>query len=85
MLFILSVHHRLRLDFNNRNLRKSTYLWKLNNSLLNNLVRVKWILSRIQCKWKPNISKLTGHNESSAKRKVHSSKCLHTNFEEISH
>ena len=38
---ILSEHHRLRLDLNNtKNNRKSTYSWKLNNSLLNdNLVR----------------------------------------------
>jgi hypothetical protein len=34
-------HHELRLVFNNsRNYRKPTYMWKLNNSLLNdNLVR----------------------------------------------
>ena len=32
---ILSDHHRLRLDFNNnKNNRKPTYSWKLNNSLL---------------------------------------------------
>jgi hypothetical protein len=38
---ILSVHHRLRLVFhNNKNNRKPTHSWKLNNSLLNgNLVR----------------------------------------------
>ena len=34
---ILSDHHGLRLDFNNnRNKRKPTYSWKLNNSLFNN-------------------------------------------------
>jgi hypothetical protein len=39
--WILSDHHRIRLDFNNsKNNRKPTYPWKLNNSVLNdNLVR----------------------------------------------
>jgi hypothetical protein len=38
---ILSDHHRLRLVFNrNKNNRKPTYTWKLNNTLLNdNLVK----------------------------------------------
>jgi hypothetical protein len=38
---ILSDHHGLRLLFNNsKNCKKSTYRWKLNNSLFNdNLVR----------------------------------------------
>jgi hypothetical protein len=38
---ILSGHHGLRLVFKNRkNYRKPTYMWKLNNSLLNdNLIR----------------------------------------------
>jgi hypothetical protein len=38
---ILSDHHELRLIFNNnKNNRKSTYKWKLNNILLNdNLVK----------------------------------------------
>jgi hypothetical protein len=31
---ILSDHHRLKLDFNNRNTRKPTKLWKLSSSLL---------------------------------------------------
>ena len=31
---ILSDHHGLKLNFNNRNNRKPTYSWKLNNSLL---------------------------------------------------
>jgi hypothetical protein len=36
ILCILSDHHRLRLVFNsNKNNRKSTYTWKLNNALLN--------------------------------------------------
>jgi hypothetical protein len=39
--YILSNHHALRLVFNNsKSYRKFTYMWKLNNSLLNdNLVR----------------------------------------------
>lgn len=32
---ILSDHHRLKLDINNRNNRKLTNSWKQNNSLLN--------------------------------------------------
>jgi hypothetical protein len=38
---ILSDHHRLRLIFNNnKNNKKPTYIWKLNNTLLNdNLVK----------------------------------------------
>jgi hypothetical protein len=37
---ILSDHLELRLIFNNnKNYRKPTYMWKLNNSLLNNLVK----------------------------------------------
>jgi hypothetical protein len=41
--YILSDHHVLRLVFNNsKNNRNSTYMWKLNNFLLNdNLVREK--------------------------------------------
>jgi hypothetical protein len=39
IVFILSDHHRLRLIFNsNINNRKLTYMWKLNNSLLNNIL-----------------------------------------------
>jgi hypothetical protein len=35
--FILSDHHGLRLIFNNNiNNRKPTFIWKLNNTLLNN-------------------------------------------------
>jgi hypothetical protein len=39
--FILSDHHRIRLIFNNNiNNRKLTFMWKLNNTLLNdNLVK----------------------------------------------
>jgi hypothetical protein len=39
---ILSDHHGLRLIFNsNINNRKPTFMWKLNNTLLNNLVKKK--------------------------------------------
>jgi hypothetical protein len=38
--FILSDHHRLSLVFNsNKNKRKPTCTWKLNNAQLNNLVK----------------------------------------------
>ena len=39
--YILSDHHGLRLFFNNnKNIKKPTYIWKLNNALLNdNLVK----------------------------------------------
>ena len=33
-------------------------------------------LFRIQWKWKHNITKSMGHNESSGKRKTHSPECL---------
>ena len=69
---ILSDHHGLRLDFNNnRNNRKSTISWKLNNSLLHdNLVReeIKGLYNLMKTKTTyPNL----GHNESSFKRKVY--------------
>jgi hypothetical protein len=35
ILCILSDNHGLNMDFNNRNNRKPTYSWKLNNPLLN--------------------------------------------------
>jgi hypothetical protein len=43
ILYILSGHHGLRLVLNtNKNNRKHTYIWKLNNALLNdNLVKEK--------------------------------------------
>jgi hypothetical protein len=34
ILCILTYHHRLKLDFNNKNNIKTTNYWKLNNSLL---------------------------------------------------
>jgi hypothetical protein len=36
--------HGLKLDFNNRNSRKPTYSWKLNNSLLND----HWVMEEIK-------------------------------------
>ncbi|EDL96063.1 rCG36244 [Rattus norvegicus] len=36
----LSDHHDLKLDFNNRKLRKFTYLWLLNNALFN---EISWL------------------------------------------
>jgi hypothetical protein len=45
---ILSDHHRLRLVFNrNKNNRKSTYTWKLNNTLLNDKLVKKEIKKEI--------------------------------------
>jgi len=39
---ILTDHHGLRLMFNNnKNSRKPTYTWKLNNALLNDKIMVK--------------------------------------------
>lgn len=44
---ILSDHHRLKLDFNNRNNKKPTISWKLNKSLLNDLWMRKEIKKEI--------------------------------------
>ena len=41
---ILSDHHGLKLDFNNKNTVNPTHLWKLNKSLLNDL----WIREEIK-------------------------------------
>jgi hypothetical protein len=41
---ILSHHHGLKVDFNDRNNRKPTYSWKLNNSLLND----HWVKDKIK-------------------------------------
>jgi len=79
----LSDHHTLRLVFNNNNNdRKPTYIWKLNNALLNdNLVkeeRKKEIKDFIEFNENEDTTfpKLMGHNESGTKRKTHSSECL---------
>jgi hypothetical protein len=46
---ILSDHHRLRFAFNNnKNNRKNTYTWKLNNGLLNNNLVKKEIKKEIK-------------------------------------
>ena len=42
-------------------------------------------LPKIQWKWIHNIPKPMGQNLSSAKRKVHITKCLQKEFEEISY
>lgn len=70
-------YHGVKLKFNqNRNNRTPTNSQKLNNSLVKKhwvreeMMRILEIkLSRIQWKWKHYIPKLTGHNESCAKRK----------------
>jgi hypothetical protein len=41
---ILSDHHGLKMNFNNRNTRKPTHPWKLNNSLFNDL----WVRKEIK-------------------------------------
>jgi hypothetical protein len=82
ILCFLSYHHRLMLIFNNYiNNRKPTYTWKLNNTLLNDNLVEKEIKKEIKDFLKfneksHNISKITGHNESSPKRKTYSSEFL---------
>ncbi|MGE9640840.1 hypothetical protein ACQP3J_27720, partial [Escherichia coli] len=66
--FILSFHHGLKLDSNNkRNNRKPTNSWKLSKSLLNDFLE----FSENEY---ANIPKFMGYIPSSAKRKVHSMK-----------
>ena len=45
---ILSDHHGLRLVFNNKNNKKPTYTWKLNNALLNNSLVKKKVKKEIK-------------------------------------
>ena len=77
---ILSNHHGLRLIFNNNiNNRKPTFTWKLNNTLLNDTLVKEEIKKEIKdfLEFNENEAKLMGHNESSPKRKIHSSEgCL---------
>ena len=78
---IVSDHHGLWLVFNNdKNNRKPTYTWKLNNALLSdNLGKVeikKEMNDFLEWKLRHNMPKLMWHNESSAKRKTHSSEDL---------
>jgi ribosomal protein S24E len=71
------------LNSNNRNNTKSTNSWKLKNTLCNG----HWVRNEIKKEIKDflelkkneikNISKLTGHSESSVKSQVYSSKCFH--------
>ena len=69
---ILSDHHGLKLVFNsNKNNRRSTYTWKLNNALLNdNLVKEDIKKLKTFLVFNENIPKFMGHDESSAKRKT---------------
>ena len=46
--------------------------------------RRNYRLPKIQWEWTHNIPKFMGHIESSAKRKVHSTKCLHKEAEKNS-
>jgi hypothetical protein len=79
---ILSHHQGIRLGFNdNKNNRKHTYSWKLNNSLLNdNLVReeikkeIKDFIDSMKMR------KHMGHN---VKKKTYSTKCLHKEIGKI--
>ncbi|MGE9716000.1 hypothetical protein ACQP3F_30890, partial [Escherichia coli] len=74
---ILSDHNGLRLDINNRNGRKYTQSYKLNNSPLNeNRIKKKnqegnYKSFGIERKGKYNIGKCMGHDEGSYKRPVH--------------
>ena len=88
MSCILSDHHGLKLNFNNRNTGKPTHSWKVNNYSSLGQGRCKernYRLSWIQWKWRHNIPKFMGHNGSSAKRKVHSTKCLHKKIKKFSY
>jgi hypothetical protein len=89
---ILLDHHRLWPVFNNKkNNRKPTYTWKLNNYLLNDNLVSEEIKKEIKDFLEFNkdegttIPKLMGHNESSAKRKTHSSEWLHKEIGESRH
>ena len=47
--YILSDHHGLRLIFNNNiNNKKPTFMWKLNNTLLNDTLVKEWIKKEIK-------------------------------------
>jgi hypothetical protein len=75
----LSDNHGLRLVLNNnKNNRKSTYLWKLNNILINDNFVKEAIKKKIKgfLEFNENedtLPKLMRHNESSGERKSHSS------------
>jgi hypothetical protein len=77
---IFSDHHELRLIFNSKiNNRKPTYMWKLSNTLLNDSLVKEEIKKEIKDFLEFNENETTtyqkfmGHNESSPKRKTHSS------------
>ena len=85
---ILSDHYILRLELNNiKPNRKPIYSRKLNKSLLNdNLIREEINEIKVFIEFNENedsISNLMWHNESSAKGKIHSTKCLDKEIGEI--
>ena len=89
---VLSDHHGVKLEFNNNTTpRKPTNSWKLNSQLLNH----PWVKENIKKEIKTFLEfcenegtpylKSMGHYESSAMRKVHSTKCPHKEKGESSH
>jgi hypothetical protein len=81
-----------RLNFyNNINNRKSTFTWKLNNSLLNDTLVKEEIQKEIKdfLEFNENQAttypKLMGHNEGSPKRKSHRPECLQKETRESIH
>ena len=63
----------------NKNNRKSTYTWRLNNTLLNDTLGKEEIKKEIRdfLEFNENeLPKSLGHNESSTKRKNNSPECL---------
>lgn len=87
---MVSYHHGLKLDFNNRNNRKPTNMeieklsaqWPLGQRRNKERSQRR---SRIQWQLRHNISKLMGHNENSVKRKLHSTECFHKEIGAISY
>ena len=80
---ILSDHHGLKLEVHSNTIsRKHTNTWKLNNAQLNHQYVKEEIKGEIKDYLKFNENdhttpKFMGHNESSVKKNVHSTKCLH--------
>jgi hypothetical protein len=84
----LPEHHGLRLVFNNsKSNKKPTYMWKLNNYLLNdNLVReeIKDLLEFNENEG-TTYPTLCDTMKAVLKRKTHSPECLHKEIGEITH